>query len=146
MFLFKGPGLAQPSDGGAGPDLAALLQRSQLALFGSLVLLTIGAWGLTIMQAQSMPEMGGVVAPVTSDGQMAAGDDMDSMGDMDAMGEMEVMPPDTIRYGRHGRDGVVARRTRGLRCGLGRHDGRDDVAGRGADAPALPDDRRQIDG
>ena len=43
--------------------------------------------------------MGGVVAPVTSDGQMAAGDDLDSMGDMDAMGEMEVMPPDTTGMG-----------------------------------------------
>ena len=69
MFSFKGTGPAQPSDGGAGHDLAALLQRSHLAVFVSLILLTIGAWGLTIIQAQSMQEMGVVVAPVTSDGQ-----------------------------------------------------------------------------
>ena len=49
MISFKRSGLARPSDDGAGYDLAALLQRSQLAVLLTLIFLTIGAWGLTII-------------------------------------------------------------------------------------------------
>jgi len=68
-------------------DATALLQRGQLAVLVTLILLTVGASGLTIIQAQSMPgRMGGVVEPAAIDDPPAA------MGDMTTTGEMGAMP------------------------------------------------------
>ena len=65
---------------GGGQRATALLQRSQFALLVTLILLTVGAWSLTIFQARTM-EMGmGVVVPGAPPDAAS-----DSMGDMDTM-------------------------------------------------------------
>jgi predicted metal-binding membrane protein len=83
-----GSGLAQPPDGrGTGRDATALLQRGQLAVLAMLILLTVGAWGLTIIQARSMPGLTGAIAEPA-----APADPTDTMGDMTAAGDMGAMP------------------------------------------------------
>ena len=87
MISLRGTGFARLPDGGrARPDAVPLLQRSHFAVFFTLILLTIGAWGLTLIQAQLMAErMEGVVVPAGAD------DAMDTMGDMNALGEMDAV-------------------------------------------------------
>jgi predicted metal-binding membrane protein len=63
------------------------IERGQLGLLSALLVLTVGAWALTIYQAQTMDMSMGVVprgASVTAD---ATAPD-EGMGDMDAMGGM----------------------------------------------------------
>jgi len=90
VISFKGSGLARWPDAGTRLDTAALLHRGHLAVFVTLILLTIGAWGVTILQAQSMAgEMAVGVEPVSTDGSMDAAGDMVSMDTMTAMPEMD---------------------------------------------------------
>jgi predicted metal-binding membrane protein len=84
----KGSGLAQrPGGRGAALGAAALLQWSQFAVFVVLILLTVGAWSLTIIQAQSMTGSMNVA------GEHAGTDNsIDAMSDMTAMDGMVTMP------------------------------------------------------
>jgi predicted metal-binding membrane protein len=84
MITLTGSGFAQPSGGGPGQNVAALLQRGQLAVFVTLILLTAVAWGFTVIQAQSMPE--GMTVGVDPAG---ADDAMNAMGGMTAMPERD---------------------------------------------------------
>ena len=84
MISPRGSGFAQPPRGGSGQNVAALLQRGQLAVFVTLILLTAVAWGFTVIQAQSMPE--GMTVGVDPAG---ADDAMNAMGDMTAMPETD---------------------------------------------------------
>jgi len=86
VSLFTGSGLAQPGRD-AGRDAVAPLQRSQLAVFVTLIFLTVGAWGFTIMQAQSMAgRMDVAVSPPVDDAST------NPMGDMTALDGMDTMP------------------------------------------------------
>jgi predicted metal-binding membrane protein len=67
----------------AGRHGVTTLQRSQLAVLVTLILLTIGAWVLTIIQAQSMPPGMEVVV------QRPVQDAPNAMGEMDAMAGMD---------------------------------------------------------
>jgi hypothetical protein len=68
------------SERGAGWSAAALFQRGQGALFVTLLLLTIGAWALTIIQAQSMAgHMDGVVQSPMQENSSNAMDEMAAM-------------------------------------------------------------------
>jgi predicted metal-binding membrane protein len=89
LFSFNGAPLAQRSNsGGVGRDGAVLLERGQLAILVTLILLTAGAWGLTFLQAQSMPgKMAVVVAPAGSGDAMTA---MAGMADSGAAGTADM--------------------------------------------------------
>jgi predicted metal-binding membrane protein len=82
-FKFNGWPETQAQGGGTGLTTAALLHRGQLAILMTLILLTVGAWALTIMQAQSM-----VPSPpaVESSGNVDA---TDAMSDMEVMDEID---------------------------------------------------------
>ena len=80
-------GGAAPHDRGPGLPASALFQRGRLVVFITLILLTIAAWSVTILQTQSMPAMDvAVEPPAGADAPMAA------MGDGNASDEMAVMP------------------------------------------------------
>jgi predicted metal-binding membrane protein len=82
-----GFGRATPDGHGPGLPASAQLQRGQLVVFITLILLTIAAWGVTIIQTQSMAgRMDVVVEPAAPD------DPMDAMGGMSSMDDMTVMP------------------------------------------------------
>jgi predicted metal-binding membrane protein len=75
------------SERGAGRSAAALLQRGQGALLVTLLLLTIGAWALTIIQAQSMAgRMDGVVQSPMQENSSNAMDEMAAMPATDVTG------------------------------------------------------------
>jgi predicted metal-binding membrane protein len=78
---------ADPRRGWVPRGLQSPLQRGQFALLLALLVLTVGAWALTIYQAQTMDIPMGVVprgASVAPDTTAPA----DGMGDMDAMDGM----------------------------------------------------------
>src|SRR4051794_7757237 len=80
MISLKGSEFARPTGDGAQRNAAALLQRGQLAVFIILILLTVGAWGFTVIRANSMPEgMTVGVDPAGVDDAMNAMDDMTAM-------------------------------------------------------------------
>jgi predicted metal-binding membrane protein len=82
--LLPGSGLSGSYESKAGRHGVITLQRSQRAVLVSLILLTVGAWALTIGQTQSMsPDMDiAVQRPVQDDAPNA-------MGGMDAMAGMD---------------------------------------------------------
>src|SRR5687767_8672796 len=65
-----------------GRPAISLLERGQLILFASLVLLTVGAWILTVHQARTMDMSMGIVLRSASE-QAAESNGMDSMAGMD---------------------------------------------------------------
>jgi len=79
-FKFNGWPGTQAQGGGTGLTATVLLQRGQLAILMTLILLTVGAWALTINQAKSMTVPSGVaVAPGGN------ADPTDATSDMNAM-------------------------------------------------------------
>ena len=110
--------------------------RGQLAVLIALALLTVGAWALTVHQAQTMDMPMGVVARDGGDAPAMPVSD-------DGMATWAVMAVATPGHGRlgDGRRGLVAGRAGDLRRRLGGDDGGDDVPGRRADAAALPHGR-----
>jgi predicted metal-binding membrane protein len=81
-----GSGVAA-SERGAGWSVAALLQRGQGALLIALLLLTIGAWALTIIQAQSVAgRMDGVEQSPMQENSSNAMDEMAAMPATDVTG------------------------------------------------------------
>src|SRR5215207_8651185 len=100
-----GSGLSGPDGRGTGRDIAALLHRGQLAVLVTLILLTVGAWGLTIIQVRSMPGMTeGVVDPAGTDDPMNATGDMAAMDGMEAMPAAESPPNDSAMADMAGTD------------------------------------------
>jgi predicted metal-binding membrane protein len=91
VSVFSGSGLAQPGGGGCGAAL--LLQRGQLALFVTLIFLTVGAWGFTIVQAQSMAgRMDVAVSPPVDDASSNPVGDMTAMDGMDTVPDTDTEP------------------------------------------------------
>jgi predicted metal-binding membrane protein len=80
---------AEPPHGWGARGFRSPLERGQLALLLALLVLTVGAWALTVYQAQSMDMPMGVVpreASVALDPTVPT----HAMGDMDAMGNMSM--------------------------------------------------------
>lgn len=97
--------IPKPASRWPGWSRRTVIDRSQLLLLASLVVLTIGAWGLTIHQARTMGMPMGIAASGGSEGAASSSGQPESMT-MDGMATDQPMSPDAATVAASGMSGM----------------------------------------